>query len=126
MFSGVLIHSADAQSTNGVTVLNCAVDRKLDSQRNYPQSHLDRYKPSVIVRMSGSGAMLSRCSVSPSSGAETCDDYSVDRVDHEENVGITKFYVTDSHFDVQVFSDLSFVENNGRGTISFGQCVKAQ
>ncbi len=35
---------------------------------------------------------------------------------------IKKFYVFRSQFDVQVYPDLSFIENNGRGGIAFGTC----
>ena len=39
-----------------------------------------------------------------------------------ENARIKKYYVFRSQFDVQVFSDLSFLENNGRGDIAYGKC----
>lgn len=66
---------------------------------------------------------LGRCSFAQSANEVTCDYYEVDRIMHDDNVKIKKYYVLRSHFDVQIFSDLSFIENNGRGDIAFGKCV---
>jgi len=37
---------------------------------------------------------------------------------------IAKYYYFDGQFDVQIFPNLSFIENNGRGDIAFGKCRK--
>lgn len=66
---------------------------------------------------------LYRCSFTPSEGKVTCDKYEVDKLVYDENVKIKKFYVFKSQFDVQIFSDLNFIENNGRGGIAFGKCT---
>lgn len=102
--------------------LVCKVDRKIDSERVYSEKHLKKFQFSVRIAEDASGARLSRCSFSPSANRVTCDDYEADRVERDAHVGIKKFYVFRSQFDVQVFSDLSFVENNGRGSIAFGTC----
>ena len=52
----------------------------------------------------------------------TCDDYPISFIASDPHVGHKKYYVFRSQFDVQIFSSLLFVENNGRGTISFGKC----
>lgn len=52
----------------------------------------------------------------------TCDRYPVDRVDIDPHVKIKKMYVFRSQFNVQIFPDLSFIEDMGRGIISFGTC----
>ncbi|WP_281970147.1 MULTISPECIES: hypothetical protein [unclassified Polynucleobacter] len=54
----------------------------------------------------------------------TCDRYSVDRVEVDKFVGIKKFYFFKGQFDVQLFPDMNFVENNGRGGVSYGKCEK--
>lgn len=74
------------------------------------------------VEESGGGAFVSRCSFSPSANKVTCDRYQVDKVVFDENAKIKKYYVFRSQFDVQLFSDLSFIENNGRGDIAYGKC----
>jgi hypothetical protein len=58
---------------------------------------------------------VQRCGFTPSVGRVTCDRYEVDRVEVDGNVDIKKFYLFRAQFDVQLFSNLSFVENNGRG-----------
>jgi hypothetical protein len=67
---------------------------------------------------------LERCSYSTSQSKVTCDRYSVDRVEVDKFVGIKKFYYFKGQFDVQLFPDMNFVENNGRGGISYGKCEK--
>lgn len=46
----------------------------------------------------------------------------MEKVVFDENVKIKKYYLFRSQFDVQLFPDLSFLENNGRGSIAYGQC----
>jgi len=100
----------------------CKVTRKLDSAGNeYTKAQLERFKPGVFVRSNNVVTTLSRCSYE-FSGKHSCDDYVADRVEVDPNVGHRKFYYYRGQFDVQGFSDNSFIENNGRGTISFGQC----
>ena len=52
----------------------------------------------------------------------TCDRYEVDKIMFDANAKIKKFYLFGSQADVQIFSDLSFVENNGRGSVAYGKC----
>jgi hypothetical protein len=102
--------------------LVCRVTRKIDSERVYTERQLRDGQFSVRIVEESSGAKLSRCSYAPSQNRVTCDAYVVDRVEKDANVDIKKFYVFGGQFDVQVFADLSYVENNGRGGISFGTC----
>ena len=99
----------------------CKVTRKLDSEREYSRENLDKHKPGVFVRTGAYGATLSRCSYG-FSGKHSCDEYAVDKIEIDNNSGHRKFYYYRGQFDVQVFSNNRFIENNGRGTISFGQC----
>ena len=99
----------------------CKVTRKLDSEREYSREHLDKYKPGVFVRTGAYGATLSRCSYE-FSGKHSCDEYAVDKIEIDNHTGHRKFYYYRGQFDVQIFSNNRFIENNGRGTISFGQC----
>ena len=100
----------------------CMVEAKLNSEHVYSESELQAGQFSVLVEESGGSAFLSRCSFAYSSQKVTCDRYEVDKSVFDENVKIKKFYVFRSQFDVQVFPNLSFIENNGRGDIAFGKC----
>lgn len=69
------------------------------------------------------GAYLSRCSYALSVARVTCDRYEVDKVVLDDVAQIKKYYVFRSQFDVQLFANQSFIENNGRGGIAYGTCV---
>ena len=100
----------------------CKVTKKLDSEREYTAQQLSKGQFSVLIEEIRDSSFLSRCSFVSSEGKVTCDRYKVDRVSFDKYVNIKKYYVFDSHFDVQLFSNLTFVENNGRGGIAFGKC----
>ena len=103
--------------------LYCEVTKKLSRTMIYDAAHLQKYKLGLFIRDAGTTVLLSRCSVE-FSGDYTCDHYEADFVEHDSRANITKYYYLRGQFDVQVFADNSFVENNGRGTIAFGQCVE--
>lgn len=102
--------------------LECTVTRKLDGERMYTAADLAKGQYSVRIEESAVGATVARCSLSPSAGRVTCEKYRVYRIEKDPHIGVKKLYVFHSQFDVQVFKDLSFVENNGRGGIAFGTC----
>jgi hypothetical protein len=99
----------------------CPVAKKFDVENEYPAEMIAKWRYTVRVEDTREGAFVSRCG-NDFNGAFTCDRYEVDRVHFDANVRIKKFYVFRSHFDVQIFPNLTFVENNGRGTIAFGTC----
>src|SRR4051794_28437708 len=70
----------------------------------------------------GTWTKLARCSYSTSAGKVTCDSYDVDRAETDPLFKVKKCYVFSSQFDVKIFPNMSFVENNGRGDIAFGHC----
>ena len=100
----------------------CKVESKLYRERVSSPSELQKGQFSVLIEERGGSVFLSRCSTTYNSQEVTCDRYEVDKVVFDENVGIKKFYVFRSQFDVQVYPGLYFIENNGRGTIAFGTC----
>lgn len=67
-------------------------------------------------------ATLKRCSFQPSARKITCDRYKVSHIEVDRNVNVKKFYLLRAQFDLQIFNDLSFIENNGRGGIAYGTC----
>ena len=106
-------------------IYDCQVERKLDRERVYAPQDLVKYRPRVLIEQTDGEAYVSRCSFSIiNGGVETCDKYKADYVAFDAHVDVSKFYVFESQFSVQLFSDGDFVEDNGRGTISFGTCKK--
>ena len=102
---------------------SCMVSQKLDSENVYTQEMIDKYKFEVKINDNGSTAILSRCDFESSANAVTCDEYNVDKIERDSIAGISKYYYFRGQFDVQLFSNLTFVENNGRGSIAFGKCI---
>jgi len=102
---------------------DCVVSRKTDFDNEIPLSIIQKYKYSVKIKDTPKPE-LERCSFTPSEKKITCDKYSVDRVEVDKFVGIKKFYYFTGQFDVQLYPDMKFVENNGRGGISYGKCEK--
>lgn len=102
---------------------DCKVTRKFDFQSEYTSSIIEKYQYSVKIKDT-SKPELERCSFTPSQNKVTCDRYTVDRVETDKFVGIKKFYYFTGQFDVQLYPDMKFVENNGRGGISYGKCEK--
>jgi len=100
---------------------DCKVEKMFDSENTYTANKIEKGQFSVKIE-EGGGAFISRCSLTPSANKITCDRYQVDKVVFDEKVRIKKYYVFQSQLDVQVFSNLSFVENNGRGGIAYGKC----
>ena len=113
----LIINVAQAQAK--VTYeLECMVDRKLDRQNEYSRDRIDEMRWSVIIRHHDEAyATVSRCDT-----LAPCDDYRVDHFEFDRNVNASKYYYFRGQFDVQVFSDGRFIENNGRGTLAFGRC----
>jgi hypothetical protein len=67
--------------------------------------------------------IVERCSFAPSQSRVTCDPYVVDHVAYDAVIKATKYYLFRGQFDVQVFNNLSFLENNGRGGVAWGRCA---
>jgi hypothetical protein len=102
---------------------SCQVDAKYDFQRIYTKDEIKKWQFGAKIEDLGNEAFISRCSFSSIEGKVTCDRYKVDRVEHDKKVGIKKYYVFRSQYNIQLFRDLSFLEDNGRGGISYGRCV---
>ena len=100
----------------------CPVSKKLSSNGSYSTAQLQKWMFSVKIKHMGDAAIISRCSFASSAGAVTCDNYKADAIHDDPYTGHTKFYYFSGQFDVQIFDNLSFIENNGRGDIAFGKC----
>lgn len=107
----------------------CDVIKKTNPSFEYSTNQLKKLQFSIHITENQAETILSRCSYVESKKQVTCDDYKVDKIasdsiqTQENNFNqIKKYYVFRGQFDVQLFPDLSFIENNGRGGISFGKC----
>ena len=105
------------------TTYDCKVTRKIGPENIVSESELKKWKFSIKIHDIPKPE-LERCSFTPSQNRVTCDRYTVDRVEIDKFVGIKKFYFFTGQFDVQLYPDMRFVENNGRGGISYGICEK--
>ncbi len=104
----------------------CIVDKKYaaDLSKIQSKAEIDLYKSKLTIKESPK-LTIDRCSFAPSQNAVTCDILELDRVEftNTQFVKIKKFYLTKSQYDVQIFENLTFVENNGRGSIASGKCT---
>jgi hypothetical protein len=101
---------------------SCEVLSKFDRNQQYSAEKIKDLRFSNIVEEGEGATHVSRCSLQPSLGKVTCDKYKMDKVVFDEFVNIKKYYLFKSQYDFQLYEDLSFVENNGRGGISYGIC----
>ena len=101
----------------------CPITKKWDLEQTYSAEQIEKWKFAVKIEETKDGTYLSRCSHVPAEDKLSCDRYAVDRVEYDENVSIKKYYVFRSQFDVQLFRDLSMLENNGRGGMATGKCT---
>lgn len=106
----------------GAVEYTCTVTKKWELHEAYTEERLSKWSFTVKIEEYSDSAFLSRCSFSTFANESTCDRYEVDRIEFDKNPGIKKYYVFASHFDVQLFSDLTMLENNGRGTLATGIC----
>lgn len=124
LFALMLSHLgvANAQQLN---TYDCPVARKVESDgRHYPAEELAQSQFAVRI-VEGSTTIIQRCSLSSIAGRVTCDSYTADRIETDAFVGVRKFYYFRGQYDVQIFRDGTFIENNGRGSIAFGRCERS-
>lgn len=103
----------------------CKVENKYSADLSVIQTKQEVEKSNFNIKVQeGQDTTVKRCSFAPSQNAVTCDTYTADRVEFTNTpfVKIKKFYVTNSQYDIQIFEDLSFIENNGRGSFAYGKC----
>ena len=107
------------------STFECKVEKKYSADLSVIQTkqEIEKYNFNINVQ-EGLETKVRRCSFAPSQNGVTCDTYIADRIEftNTQFVKIKKFYVTNSQYDIQIFEDMSFVENNGRGSIAYGKC----
>jgi hypothetical protein len=70
----------------------------------------------------GADVRIERCSYSNFEKKNVCENYKADRFESDSNVFVKKFYVFQSQYDIQIFRELSYIDNNGRGGMLYGKC----
>jgi hypothetical protein len=113
----ILLFSINANAIS----YECSVTKKFDSKKEYSLEEIKKFNFKLKISENNK-QVISRCSLSISENKNTCDEYEVDRIEVDKIAKIQKYYVFKNQFDVQLYSDLTFLENNGRGGISFGKC----
>ena len=106
----------------GAAEYRCTVTRKVTREGESTAAELAKWKPHTRIEETKAGAFVSRCGWSEIQKKITCERYEVDRVDVDPHVKIKKMYVFASQFSVQIFPNLNYIEDMGRGIISFGTC----
>jgi|TARA_B110000879_G_C10690952_1_gene325360 hypothetical protein len=113
-----LANSASANTT-------CIVQNKLDALTGNVYSAEQLKSMQFSLRLDTEAQTMSRCSFQKSAGTVTCDTYNIDKVAIASGfVDIKKYYYFSGQFDLQIFNNYEFVENNGRGSIATGICVQ--
>ena len=108
-------------SSFGLT-LECNVLSKYSNKGKYSQANLQKYNPSLKIEFAGDKYYVSRCSYETIANKITCDKHKMDKAVVDDFTSYIKLYQFSSQFDVQLFTDKSFVENNGRSSVSYGTC----
>lgn len=98
----------------------CNLIKKYDSDHEYTKEELDKFPFFTILETSEDNAHISRCVYIDKK--LQCKSMVVDKIVHDQNIGITKFYVFEPQYNFQLFHNLSALEDNGRGSISFEKC----
>ncbi len=111
-----------APNLASATEFYCKASRKMNGEQTYTAEDLKNWKFATKVEQQGNEAFLSRCSHSRVEEKVTCDRYEVDRIEFDQNVKIKKYYVFESQFNLQIFSNMTYLEDNGRGGITYGRC----
>ncbi|MDX2274219.1 MAG: hypothetical protein NW206_02115 [Hyphomonadaceae bacterium] len=121
----VTLFNVGVAAAQQLATYDCPVTRKTDSDgRIYSSEELARWQFAVRV-IEGPTTIIQRCSFSSIAVRVTCDSYTSDRIERDASVGVQKFYYFRGQYDVQIFSDGTFIENNGRGGIAFGRCERS-
>ena len=114
-----LMGTANASSLKEYT---CTVDGKRNGDQVYSSQEIRSAELQIIVRDSGKKASLGRCSFSSSEGRVACKFSNVDKIVRDDQTGMSKFSSYRAKFDVELYSDGSFLERDGQGSIAYGKC----
>ena len=108
---------------------NCTVTRKADNKAEYAAGRIASEQLSVLLAVDDNEdknplndkASISACDITAAEG-KTCDTYEVDKIAYDDATKLKKYYNFYAQVDLQVWPDLSYVLNDGRGGVSYGSC----
>jgi hypothetical protein len=86
------------------------------------REYLRRTAPTLRLEDTPQGAVVTRCARAPGEREAKCERVEIDWVAVHAAAGSRKYYRFETHYDLQLFFDRSFVENDGRGVVYHGQC----
>ncbi|STX84925.1 Uncharacterised protein [Legionella donaldsonii] len=100
----------------------CNTFKKVNFEQEYPKDQLEKFQSFTLLETYDDNvAYVSRCVYFDKK--IQCKKMLVDRIERDTNGNSTKFYVFASHFNFQLFHNLSGLEDNGGGDISFQKCT---
>jgi len=102
---------------------NCSTVRKTNGNHLFSGEEIVNEKYSVFLEETNNSAIIYKCLFPPSKKEKKCDLIKVDKIHHDFENKLKKYYYFKGHYDFQLFGDLVFIENNGRGEIRYGKCV---
>jgi len=100
----------------------CPATRKYDLDTTYSPEEIKDRQFSTRLKELPDGLFLFRCAFSNYAGKVDCTRYKVDRVEVNQDLKIKKYYAFGSQFNLQIFSDLKSVEDDGLGGLQYGKC----
>lgn len=104
----------------------CTVEKRYDLRRSYTREQTKKGQFSVRITEGRESATLRRCAFESKRQKISCDTpQPADRIEFDAASKRKKFYFFAPQAEVQLFSDLRFIDNNGRGGVSFGTCAVA-
>jgi hypothetical protein len=86
------------------------------------RDYLARTAPTVRLEDDGTHAVVTRCAHHPGETGRRCERIGIDWVEQRAENASRKYYRFATHYDLQLFLDRTFVENDGLGTVYHGQC----
>lgn len=107
------------------SIYTCRIEKKIDRDYEYSSDQIKNGDFSINVEERENETFAYRCSYVLSKGEATCDKYLIDRTEITKTLDnriFKKFYYFRGQFDIQIFPDLTFLENNGRGGVAYGIC----
>ena len=116
--TAVLLPAAAAQATT----YECRVTAVWSPLTIPERSYLARTRPSLRLHDSDDGTDVLRCTRDPARKKRTCRTIPIDWMAEDPAHGSRKFYQFATHYDLQLFADRTFVENDGNGVILHGKC----
>jgi len=84
--------------------------------------YLERVQPTLHLSDTDAGVFVTRCARDPARKETHCERIQIDWVTRDDARATRKFYRIDRQYDLQLFFDRTFVENDGNGTVYHGRC----